>query len=413
MKLNILRLLVVALACASALILFTSARAQKTPVNQEFGVSLTTLGIAMPAQTPAAPAAPQEKTVDQTRKNIQVLKGLPDSQLGTVMQYIAVSMGRRCDFCHVNKGANNWVWESDEKEEKLAARKMMTMVLALNKDNFRGSPTVGCYTCHRGRSTPQGMPSFPLPTPPPRPQPQATPIPGQPAATPAPTPAAPTGDQILAKYIEALGGQAAIDKMKTLVMKGTFTGFNGAALPYEVDLAAPDKFYINVTAQQGTVERGFDGKAGWEKGPRGLNDLMNPVLDDLKSTFLFYRNIKLKEQFTRLRGGRRDKIGDRDVIVVIGTTADNHREQLFFDAETGLLRRRMSYLETPIGVIPNQIDFEDYRDVDGVKLPFTVKVSSVEPGLVSTRTYTEIKLNAPVDDAKFKMPAAPAKPATP
>lgn len=413
MKLNILRLLVVALACTSALMLFTNARAQRSPVNQEFAVSLTTLGIPMPAQTPAAPTASQEKTVDQTRKNIQVLKGLPDSQLGTVMNYIAVSMGRRCDFCHVNKGGNNWVWESDEKEEKLAARKMVTMVLALNKDNFRGSPTVGCYTCHRGRSTPQGMPSFPLPTPAPRPQPQATPGPGQPAATPAPTPAPPTGDQILAKYIEALGGQAAIDKMKTLVMKGTFTGFNGAALPYEVDLAAPDKFYINVTAQQGTVERGFDGKAGWEKGPRGVNELMNPVLDDLKSTFVFYRNIKLKEQFTRLRGGRKDKIGDRDVIVVIGTTADNHREQLFFDAETGLLRRRISYIETPIGVIPNQIDFEGYRDVDGVKLPFTVKVSSVEPGLVSTRSYTEIRLNGPVDDAKFKMPAAPAKPVTP
>jgi Photosynthetic reaction centre cytochrome C subunit len=411
MKPNILRLLVVTLACASAVMLFTNVRAQKSPVNPEFAVSLSSLGMAVPAQTPAAPAAPQEKTVDQTRKNIKVLKGLPDSQLGTVMNFIAISMGRRCDFCHVNKGGT-WNWESDDKEEKLTARKMMTMTLALNKDNFRGSPTVSCYTCHRGRNSPQGIPSFPLPTPAPRPQPQATPAPGQPAATPAPTPAPPTGDQILAKYIEGLGGQAAIDKMKTLVMKGTYAGFNGTALPYEVDMAAPDKFYINVTAQQGTVERGFDGKAGWEKSPRGVNELMNPVLDDPKSTFLFFHNIKLKEQFTRLRGGRKDKIGDRDVIVVNGTTADNHREQLFFDAETGLLRRRISYLETPIGVIPNQIDFEDYRDVDGVKVPFTVKVSSVEPGLVSTRIYTEIKLNAPVDDSKFKMPAAPAK-ATP
>jgi hypothetical protein len=412
MKLNILRLLVVTLACASAVMLFTNARAQKSLVNQEFAVSLSSLGMAMPAQTPAAPAAPQEKTVDQTRKNIQVLKGLPDSQLGTVMQFIAVSMGRRCDFCHVNKGGDNWVWESDDKEEKLTARKMMTMVLGINKDNFRGSTSVSCYTCHRGRNSPVGIPSFPLPTPAPRPQRQAAATPGQPAATPVPTPAPPTADQILAKYIAALGGQAAIDKMKTLVMKGTFTGFNNMALPYEVDLAAPDKFYINVTAQQGTVERGFDGKAGWEKGPRGVNELMNPVLDDLKSTFLFYRNIKLKEQFAQMRLGGRDKIGDRNVLVINGRTADNHRERLYFDAETGFLLRRLSYIETPIGVIPNQIDFEDYRDVDGVKVPFTVRVLSVEPGLVSTRIYTEIKLNAPVDDSKFKMPAAPAK-ATP
>ena len=412
MKLNILRLLVVALACASAVMLFTNARAQKSPVNQEFAVSLSSLGVAMPAHSPAVATAPQEKTVDQTRKNIQVLKGLPDSQLGTVMNFVAVSLGRQCDFCHVRKGGT-WVWESDDKEEKLTARKMMTMGLALNKDNFRGSPTVSCYTCHRGRNTPQGIPSFPLPTPAPRAQPQATPAPGQPAATPAPTPAPPTVDQILGKYIQALGGQAAVDKMKTLVMKGTYAGFNGTALPYEVDMAAPDKFYINVTAQQGTVERGFDGKAGWEKGPRGVNELGNPVLEDLKSVLIFNRNIKLKEQFAQVRFSGRDKIGDRDVLVINGRTADNHRERLYFDADTGFLLRRISYLETPIGVIPNQIDFEDYRDVDGVKLPFTVKVSSVEPGLVSTRKYAEIKLNAPVDDGKFKMPAAPAKPATP
>jgi hypothetical protein len=391
--------------------LITNARAQKSPGTREFAVSLSSLGIAIPAQTTAPASASQEKTAEQANKNIQVLKGLPDSQLGTVMNFIAVSMGRRCDFCHVNKGGT-WDWGSDDKEEKLSARKMMRMVLAINKDNFRGSPSVSCYTCHRGRSSPMSIPSFPLPTPAPRPQPQASTTPGQVAATPTPTPAPPTADQILAKYVEALGGQAGIDKMKTLVMKGTYTGVSGAALPYEVDMTAPDKFYINVAAQQGTIERGFDGKAAWQKGPRGVSELMNPVLDDLKSTFLFYRNIKLKEQFTRLRGGRKDKIGDRDVIVVNGTTADNRREQLFFDAETGLLLRRISYTETPIGVIPSQIDFEDYRDVDGVKIPFTVKVSSVEPGLVSTRNYNEIKLNAPVDDSKFKMPAA-AKSATP
>ncbi len=138
MKLNILRLLVVTLACVSAVMFFTNARAQKSLANKELVASLTSLGMAVPVQTPAATAAPKEKTVDQTHKNIQVLKGLPDSQLGTVMNFIAISMGRRCDFCHVNKGGT-WNWESDEKEEKLTARKMMTMTLALNKDNFRGS----------------------------------------------------------------------------------------------------------------------------------------------------------------------------------------------------------------------------------------------------------------------------------
>ena len=407
MKLNILRLLVAILACASAVVVIDRARAQQSPLKPEFAASLSSLGIPAPAQTPAPAAASQEKTLGETHPKIQVLKALPESELGLVMNFVAVSMGRRCDFCHVNKGNNNWDWESDEKEEKLTARKMMTMVLAINKDNFRGSPSVSCFTCHRGRTSPQGFPSFPLPTPAPRPQPQPASAAGQPAPTPSSTPAPPTADQMLVKYTEALGGQASIDKMKTSMMKGTYTGFNGAPLSYEVALSAPDKFHISVTTPQGVTERGFDGKVGWEKNARGVNELATGILDQMKEMFLFFRNIKLKEQFTQVRFNGREKINDRDALIVAGRTADNHRERLYFDAETGLLVRRISYTETPIGVIPTQVDFEDYRDVEGVKLPFTIKVSSVEPGFVSTRKYTDIKPNTPVDDAIFKMPAKP------
>src|SRR6185436_16396773 len=114
------------------------------------------------------------------------------------------------------------------------------------------------------------------------------------------SPAPLTADQILAKYIDALGGQAAIDKMKTAVMKGTYAGANGQTLPYEVTMVAPNKFHILVTQQQGTMERAFDGQVGWEKGPRGISVLSPTLLDSLKDMFLFYSNLKLKEQFTSL-----------------------------------------------------------------------------------------------------------------
>jgi photosynthetic reaction center cytochrome c subunit len=419
MKPNILRLLVVTLACTCAAMLISSARAQKSApratLNREFAASLSSLGMAVPEQTPAPPTAPaaQEKTVDQTRKNIKVLTGLPDSQLIPVMNFFAASLGVRCNHCHVNKNGQ-WDYPADDKEEKQTARVMIKMVLDINKTTFRGNTEVGCYTCHRGRTSPIGFPSLPLPLPTPRPRPPATPAPGQAAATPAPTPAGPTADQILAKYLDALGGLAAIDKLKTVVMKGTYTGANGEALSYEIYMTAPDKFDIIVTTQQGTIERGFDGKVGWEKEPRGVTELAAGVLAGLKEKFLFYSNIKLKEQFTQLRVGRRDKIGDRDVVVLNGRTADNRREQLYFDAQTGLLLRRIRYMPTMIGVIPEQTDFDDYRDVEGIKFPFTVKVAAVEVGNpIATRKYTEIKPNAPVDDSKFKMPAAPAKPASP
>jgi len=411
MKLNILRLLVVTLVCACAVMLITHTRAQNSSVNPKFAVSLSSLGMAVPSQTPAAPVAPKEKTVEQARTNIKVLNGLPDSQLVPVMNYMAASLGVRCNYCHVNK-SGQWDYPADDKEEKLTARVMIKMVLDTNKTTFRGNTEVSCYTCHRGRTSPTTMP-LPLTLPSPRPQPSPRPA-GEATATPAPTPAGPTADQILAKYLDALGGPAAIDKLKTLVMKGTYTGANGEALSYEIYMAAPDKFAIIVTTPQGTIERGFDGKVGWERGPRGVTELAPGVLAGLKEKFLFYSNIKLKEQFTQMRVGRRDKIGDHEVIIIGARTADNRREQLYFDAQSGLLLRRVRYTPTMIGVIPEQTDFDDYRDVEGVKFPFTVKVAAVEVGNpLATRSYTEIKLNVAIDDSKFKMPAAPAKPASP
>ena len=161
------------------------------------------------------------------------------------------------------------------------------------------------------------------------------------------------------------------------------------------------------------MERAVNGASGWEKNQQGVHELTGQQLADIKLSMQLFRNLKLKEQYASLRFGGRDKIGDRDALIVVGTTADKKRERLFFDTQNGLLLRRVTYLETIVGIIPEQTDFEDYRDVDGVKLPFTIRVSSVDAGNpYIVRKLTEIKLNAPVDETKFNMPPAP-KPATP
>jgi hypothetical protein len=405
MKLNILRLLIVALACVSAILVITKAGAQKSsPAPRQF-VSLSSLGMAAPEQTPAAAIAPQEKTVEQVQKNIKVLKGLPQSQLIPVMNFFSASLGVRCTFCHVN---NNGVWafDSDEKPEKDRAREMITMVLGVNKTTFKGGVEVSCYTCHRGNRNPVGSPQLPLPIPSPRPSAPAA-VPGA-QASPTPRPAMPSADEIINKYVAAIGGQAAIDKLKTRVMKGNIKTSSGVTLTYEIEQSAPDRAHEMFMSEQGVLERAVSGNIGWEKNPQGLRDITGQQLADLKMSLQLFRNLKLKEQYTSFRvGGRKEKIGERDVYVLTGITADKKRERLFFDAENGLLLRRVTYTETMIGIIPEQTDFEDYREVDGVKLPFTVRVSSVDAGNpVSTRTFTEIKLNVPVDDSKFKKPAA-------
>lgn len=360
------------------------------------------------AELSAITVEPQEKPVEQARKNIKVLNGLPDSQLIPVMNFMAASLGRRCNFCHItDKGRDGFAL--DDKPEKNTAREMIKMVLDLHKRNLPGASEISCFTCHRGQQHPVNIPSLPLPTPLPRPS--ATPAattgaaPTQPSGPPPPQPT-PTAEEIYSKYIAAIGGQANVDKIKSRTVKGTVAQPNGT-VTFDILQGAPDKFHITATTPTGAFERGFNGSVGWEKGPQGVRALAPAEVAQLQNSFGLFRHIRLKEQFTSMRWRGIQSIGDRRAYLVIGTTADNRQERLFFDAETGLLLRRISYLTTLLGLIPEQIDFDDYRDVDGVKFPFSVRLSAVDvSNPISTRTLLEMKLNAPVDEAKFNLPAA-------
>src|SRR5262245_47903510 len=162
---------------------------------------------------------PADKPVEQTRKNIQVLKGLPESQLFPMMNFVAVSLGVQCNYCHVSQGTDpktgfiNWLWERDDKPEKESARRMMKMVLAINASNpieLRQN-SVTCYTCHRGQTTTVALPSMPVA------KSGHEPLPNEPAPV---TPSVrPTVDQIFTKYLAASGGERA-KSTTTLTMKG-------------------------------------------------------------------------------------------------------------------------------------------------------------------------------------------------
>jgi hypothetical protein len=349
---------------------------------------------------PQVQTAPAEKTVEQVKKNIQVLSGLPESQLIPVMNYMGSSLGVKCTYCHVNKDGK-WDYPSDEKPEKSKAREMIKMVQDLNKANFKGNPAVSCFTCHRGEHEPVRVPQLPIAAP--------TPFAESAEASAAPKPTPPTADQILAKYTEALGGAAAIEKLKTRSMKGTWLTANGISLGYEVYQTAPDRIYTVLnTPKQGVIERGFNGTTAWEKSARGLRNLEGVELFQLQRYPDLFKDIKLQGQFTRLTFGGREKIDGKDVYVLRGQGKDGKGERLYFDAQNGLLLRRITTIRTIVGLIPEQVDYEDYRDVGGMKLPFTIRVTSIDSFSSSTRTFIEIKLNVPVDETKFNKPAAPA-----
>jgi hypothetical protein len=218
-------------------------------------------------------------------------------------------------------------------------------------------------------------------------------------------PRLPSADDILNRYSTAIGGQIASDRIKSCFIKGTSATWNGQPLAYETGQSVPDKGYEVFITQGGTSERVINGRRGWLKNADGVQELLGQQLADQKLSFPLFLILKLKDQYSSVRVSSQDKIDDRDAYVVSAIRLDNKRERLYFDVDNGLLRRRISYTQTMIGAIPEQTDFDDYREVEGLKLPFTIRGSFVDSRIpIVTRKFTEIKLNIPLADSKFGKP---------
>jgi photosynthetic reaction center cytochrome c subunit len=348
---------------------------------------------AQSAAPTGAQAAPAVKTAGEQFKNIQVLKDLPADQLLPAMQFITVARGVECDECHV-RGAN----EKDDKQPKLAARHMMQMQMDINKNNFGGNRQVTCNTCHRGSEHPVGTPEI-LATEGER----ARPAPA--AAAPATAPVLPTADQLFSKYIDAMGGAAAVAKITTRVEKGnTIVGENKT--PIDLYMKAPNMRYSVTHAQNGDSVTAFDGTAGWQGGGRGGARSMTP-LDSMSAmidaALAFPSNLKTLFQQPRVRT---DKIGDKEYYVVSGRGPGTPAQvRLYFDEQTGLLARVVRLNDAGLGNMPVQVDYADYRDADGIKIPF--KWTLARPQGRFTIQVDSVQQNVPVDDAKFAKPAAP------
>jgi hypothetical protein len=330
--------------------------------------------------------AQEIKTAPQVYKNIQVFTEMKGTELETTMAFISGSLGVKCNYCHVNP------FDKDDKPTKQAARQMIRMVFELNKGTFNGDKAVSCYTCHRGKPKPVSVPAVGQnlwqPTPPAK---QEAPL--------------PSVDQILNKYIEALGGPDAFHKVTSRVSKGSRMGADGVLVPEEVYQKAPDKILTVTSYPEVAFSTGFNGTSGWATSSRdGLRELPANALAQLKGDAEFYKELKAKELYAKLVVVGKSTVGETEVYVVEATPIAGSPEKLSFDVRSGLLLRRYVESEMFLGKFPLQTDYEDYRDIDGIKQPFLIRWSI--PGRSWGRKITEMRQNVEVDDARFNPPAA-------
>ena len=223
-----------------------------------------------------------------------------------------------------------------------------------------------------------------------------------------PQAALPSVDQVLDKYVKALGGKAALEKLTSRVSKGTLEmdQLPGPA-PEEIYAKAPDKQYmVTDLSSYGQARRGFNGTAGWEDNPQtGMRDITGPELAAMKRDADFYLAIKLKGHYPKMTVKGKESVNGHDAYVVEATPPEGAAETMYFDAGSGLLARTKRETEGPNGKFTLDVTFDDYREVDGVKLPFVMHFSLGEFAFVVK--LSEVNHNLPIDDAKFDKPSSP------
>jgi len=347
-------------------------------------------------------AAAQPGPAGATRPNLKVLQALPEAQLFPLMNLLADSLGVRCDYCHVQatpdltktpSNTGGWVWSSDDKAPKRRALEMMQMVVELNARRFGGRERVTCYTCHRGATQPSRLPPLP-------------PASGGAAHTRAPQ-ALPSADRVWTTYVNAVGqSDAATGPVTTgIIIRGWDDRPEGRYGKFEIALAGANRYRITLSNSEGTTNQGLNADGAWAAANDRVQRLSAPP-DVVRMRRLAMRFRPLKERPSNLRVVAIDRIDDRDAYVVSAPIDATTTHTMYFDVVTGLLRREVVTTETLLLPLEDQVDYDDYRDVDGVQMAFRVRISDGAPYSTTLRTISEIRRGVPVDDAMFRPPSA-------
>ena len=216
----------------------------------------------------------------------------------------------------------------------------------------------------------------------------------------------PAAEALFDNYLKALGGEASIDKFKSRVMRGSIEiapmGVKGT---FETSQKAPQKSLttMNLTGL-GAMQQGYDGAVGWAKDPfTGLRELKGGELANLQRA-AFLNPGGWRKAYASMKTTGRSKVGDREVYVVEGAHSTDTPDKLYLDAQNGLLLRMDSVVDSPQGRVISETTFDDYREVDGIKVPYSVR--AVMGAATVIMRIEEVKHDVPLDDKTFAKPTS-------
>jgi len=354
-----------------------------------------------------APAEQRPILSEQAFKDIQVLRGIPVKEFMETMGFFAAALSLNCTDCHGEASGSSWARYADDTRLKQTTRRMIRMVNAINQTNFGGARNVTCYTCHRGSQRPKVIPSLAqqYSAPPDEDPDEIEPNPAVRVTT--------TAEQILDRYIEAIGGATAAARLTSYTAKGTYEGFDSdfQQVPADIYARAPDMRATVVHMAAGESVTTCNGREAWTAGPPDLTPvtLFSLVGDSFNGARLDAQLAfpgQIKQTLMDWRTGFPPlSIDDSPVDVIEGRTPGRSRVKLYFDRKTGFLVRSVRYSTTAVGTVPITVVYSNYRDVPGVgvKIPYTWQVTWTNGR--GTYNITSLEPNVAIDAARFARPA--------
>ena len=364
---------------------------------------LALLGMMVVCGFSVAPAAgaQQEDTLmaDEVFTNLQLLGGIPVDEFWDTMGMFAAGLGKDCVDCHALEAVDNWDAFAEETPMIRTARGMIRMVNAINDDNFGGVQLVTCFTCHQGTSLPESVPDLALQYGVPPDKPNSMQVYSSPLA--------PSADELFDAYLQEIGGAQRLAGITSIAARGMYAGYETGHQDVEVEVfvQAPDRRTTIARGVQGDTVSVYNGSNGWIVSPGfplPVMPLTGGKLANARLEALLSFPAAIQEAFNQWRVGIAI-IDDIDVYVAQGTRSGEPPVNFYFD-DSGLLVRVVHWNQTAMGTVPTQIDFEDYREVSGVRIPFQW-TSSWTTGQTTTQ-LTAVEVNVPIPPSRFQRPSA-------
>lgn len=330
-------------------------------------------------------------------KNVQVLKGIPPDEFMDTMGMFAAALGFDCVSCHAPEISTSRAAFAVATPQIVRARGMIQMVNAINRSYFGGEPRVSCFTCHRGQYRPEVVPSLAL---------QYASLVEDPSSMRIFPDNRTTPDQVFDTYLQALGGPGRLAALTSFVARGSFEGFNTgqSRFPIEIYARTPNQRVQIVRAPEGDETKTYDGASGWAAEgwrPLPLMTFTGGNLEGARLEAMTSFPANIRRAFSQWQATS-TTIDDRQVQLLQGSNAGQLPVNFYFD-DSGLLVRIVRWSRTAVGTVPTQIDYADYREVAGVKVPFRTVMTWTNGQ--NSIVLSEVRPNVPIDASRFARPA--------